>query len=254
MPSSTTSIHNDRKIVFTESDHSYVDDMSRKYTSVTTLIGSGFEKFDSERVAKLKAVRENLDYRELMNQWKKIGEYAANAGTRLHENCEMQILGRQDEMHKPETPEESIKFTLAANEVDKLLKDKRNIKFEPEKIIFTPKFLLAGSVDLLVWHSDGSFTIYDWKNVKKIDETSFKFKTGILDATKDIQDSNYWHYALQLQLYEIIMKIEGYIPKDAKVNRVINAFEKSGFHQYEMPSLAREACELMKWNIKSKMI
>lgn len=252
MPGSTKSFHNNEQIVFTESNHLYVDSQQRRYTSVTTLIGKCFEKFDSEKIAKAKAAREGGDYKELMNQWQQIGKAAANSGTRLHENCENQILGRLELIHKPETPEEQIKFKYASDIVTGLLNDSSNIKFEPEKLIFSPRFLIAGSVDLLVHHDDGTFTIYDWKNVKEIKQNAFMDKVGTIDATAKIPDSNYWHYALQLQLYEIILKIEEYIPKKAKCRRIINAFEKSGFHQYEMPCLVKEACEMIKWNESQK--
>ena len=248
MPSSTTVQHNGEKIIFTEATHEYVDSKSRKYTSVTTLVGMGFEKFDTIGIAKAKAAREGTNYKDLVNLWAETGKKAANSGTRLHENCENQILGRVEMMHDPVTPEEALKFKFARDEVSRLLKDPENVKFEPEKLIFSPKYLLAGSVDLLVTRADGSYVIYDWKNVKEIKETAFRDKKGILDSTKDIQDSNYWHYALQLQLYEIILKVNSYIPKDAKVTRVINAFEVSGFHRYEMPNLLKEACGLIKWN------
>ena len=252
MPGSTKVSHNGVDMIFTEADHSYIDSLSARYVSVTTLVGMGFAKFDSVRIAKAKAAREGGDYKELVNAWAEIGKKAAGSGTRLHENCENQILGRPELMHKPETPEEQIKFKYASDIVGSLLKDPKNIKFEPEKLVFSPKFHIAGSVDLLVHHDDGTFTIYDWKNVKEIKQSAFMDKVGIIDATSKIPDSSYWHYALQLQLYEIILKIEEYIPKKAKCRRIINAFEKSGFRQYVLPDLTREACELIKWNCRKK--
>ena len=87
--------------------------------------------------------------------------------------------------------------------------------------------------------------------MKKIYKDSWKGKTGILESTKNVLDSNYWHYALQLQLYEVILKTAKYIEKDAKVRRFINAFELDGFHQYELPSLMKEAVNLVKWRLSS---
>ncbi len=247
MPGSTTVTHNNVSMTFTENDHSYIDQFSKRYTSVTTLVSMGFEKFDSERIAKAKAAREGGDWRDLVNEWKENGQKAANAGTRLHENCERQILGHSELMHDPVDEFEAWNFKLASDAVERIKNEKDAIKFEPEKLVFSPKLGLAGSVDLLVTFKNNIYKIYDWKNIKDLSVTGFKGKKGIIDATSDLQDSNYWHYALQLQLYEIILKVEGYIPRDASVRRILNCFINRSFKTVELPDVMKNAKQLIKW-------
>lgn len=248
MPSSIVVKHNDRTMTFNEESHSYVDDNRKRYCSVTTLVGMGFEKFDAERIAKqLAAKRGEDDWQHYIDLWRKEGQEASNFGTRLHHNCEHMILGRYDECYEPTTIQERINFSLAEKQVEKIKSDENACKFEPEKLVFSNRLGLAGSIDLLVTNKDGSYIIYDWKNIKELKKDGFMGKTGILECTKTVQDSNYWHYALQLQLYEIILKVDGYVPKDAKFNRRLCVFSNSSFSVHEMPNVMNEAKGLILW-------
>lgn len=251
MPSSIVVRHNDRTVTFNEADHSYIDDKMQRYVSVTTLVGMGFEKFDAEATAKRKAEKDGGDLKAYVEAWKKTGEQAANFGTRLHYNCEQQILGNTDKILTPVNAMEKINFDLAHREVDRIVNEEKDASLQPEKLVFSEKLHLAGSIDLLVESSNGTYKIYDWKNVKGISTVGYKGKTGILDCTKDMQDSNYWHYALQLQLYEIILKVEGYVPRDAHFFRCLNVFSNGRLTHVEMPDVMKEAKELIKWHCRN---
>lgn len=252
MPGSKEVTHPNKKlsIVFTEDDHRYIDSKGKIYTSVTTIIASGFEKFDSETIAKRICEKRGCTWQELVLEWKKLGEDAARLGTRVHENCEFQINGEYDKMHTASASniQEQILFNLAYKQVNNLLNDKNAIKFETEKLVFSPILGIAGSIDLFATYKNNNFIIYDWKILSKgLSQYGFNNKCGILEATKNLQDSNYWHYALQLQIYEIILKVEGYIPKDANVKRILNVFSNNKLTQYEMPDVKNEAKALIKW-------
>jgi hypothetical protein len=57
---------------------------------------------------------------------------------------------------------------------------------------------------------DGTLQIYDWKRVKQITydhDTSFgNEKYGKLDCIRNIPDTNYWHYSLQLNTYKKLLE------------------------------------------------
>lgn len=253
MPSSIVVERNGHRMTFTEDDHSYVDENKARYVSVTQLIGAAFEKFDAEAIAKKKAARDGSDWQKLVLEWQKNGEKAANEGTRLHFNCEQQILGRYDNMLQPESINEKINFDLAKKAVDELKNDRTICNMTPEKLVFSPKLKLAGSIDLLCEKTDGTYIIYDWKNIKDLSTTGFKGKTGILKPVANLQDSNFWHYALQLQIYEIILKFERYVDRDAKFLRCLNVFMNGRMRTVELPDVMKEAKGLITLLIRGEI-
>ena len=253
MPSSITVEHNNVRMVFNEEDHSYIDERGRRYTSVTSLVSQGFEAFDSERVAKRVALKEGRDWRDIVAEWRETGKMAASQGTRLHENCEMQIRGKLDCMHEPKTPYEQIIFKIAYDEVARLKSDPHLIKFEPEKLVFSPRLLLAGSIDLLGEYDDG-WRIYDWKNIKSLSKCGFNGKCGIIEPTSKIEDSNFWHYVLQLNLYEVILKVERYIPKEVEVKKTLKCFIQGHLENVEVPSVLDVAKRMVTWHYEKRML
>lgn len=252
MPGNKSVLHPNKKIkiTFTENDHKYIDSKNNSYISVTTIIGEAFEKFDSVKIAKQICEKRGKTWQELVKEWEDAGKAATTLGTRVHENCEYQINGEFDKMHTSSSTNvyEQILFNLAYKEVNKLLLDKNILKLETEKLIFSPTLKIAGSIDLFVTYKNGTYGIFDWKILSKgLSQFGFNNKCGILNATKNIPDSNYWHYALQLQIYELLLKVENYIPNDAVVTRTLNVFTDGKFSQHEMPELKEECKELIKW-------
>jgi len=227
-----------------------MDNEKRKLTSVTVLVSKGFEEFDAEAVAKRKCAKEGGDWRELVALWEEKGRLAAKAGTRLHENCERHILGQMDLLNSPQDEVEKINFKLAYDAIEEMKRDRTVVKFEPEKRMYSDRLGLVGVIDLLVTHIDGSYTLYDWKNVKDLSQFGFRNKCGILPCTRNIQDSNYWHYALQLQIYEIMLKADKIIPVDAVVRRKLNAFINGRLQEVDMPDVKEAAKGLIIWNSK----
>lgn len=257
MPNNTRAMHPSGLlgITFTEDDHSYVDDFGIDYTSGTTLVKSAFEEFDAKKAAAIKSAKTGIPADQYIAEWKAAGERAAMEGTRAHENCERQILGRIADMNQPQDDDERARFRAAWFEVEKLKAAfppdfMHRSSLEPEKLVFSPRFRVSGSVDLLAHRSDGKYFIFDWKYVKEIKREGFNGKTGIHIASRHLPDCNFYHYALQLSIYEQVMKCEGYIPPDATVERWLNVYRKptADFEHVQLPDLGREALLLMAWN------
>ena len=64
MPGSKEVLHpilENCKITFTEDDHSYIDNIGKKYVSVTTLVANAFPKFDSDLQAEKYAKKNGLE-------------------------------------------------------------------------------------------------------------------------------------------------------------------------------------------------
>lgn len=107
-------------ITFTEEDHSYVDEYGVEYTSGTTLVHRGFEEFDAQRAAEAKSAKTGVPASEYLREWDAKREEASRNGTRMHENCENQILGRYDKLHAPQDDAERVEFRAAWGEVERI--------------------------------------------------------------------------------------------------------------------------------------
>jgi len=250
MPSATTAIHPSGvlKIAFTEEDHRYIDDFGLEYTSGTRLIHNAFAPFDTAAAAAAKSKKTGRPADEFIQEWKRYGEECATAGTRTHENCENQILRQYDKLYTPMDEAERIRFSAAWREVEQLQQIYSCI--EPEKLVFSPRFLVAGSIDMFCTMDQMHYAIGDWKFVRKLPKESFGGRTGIDRATFHIPDAKFWHYALQLNIYRMILKIEGYIPMTAQVDLFLKHYNFDGFFEHiVIPDLSAEALLLIAENV-----
>jgi hypothetical protein len=86
--------------------------------------------------------------------------------------------------------------------------------YRTEWEVWSKEHLLCGSIDMVFRRkSNGKFLIYDWKRSKAI-KTENTYQKG-LAPLDHLDDCNYWHYTLQLNVYRWIlenlygMEIEG---------------------------------------------
>lgn len=79
--------------------------------------------------------------------------------------------------------------------------------FRTELSVFHCGLRLAGQIDLLCLRPDGNFAILDWKRSKEIKLES-RFKRRMLPPFHALDDCNFFHYALQLNVYAYILRTE----------------------------------------------
>jgi len=244
-------VQKDLKITFTEKNHSYIDSTNKKYMSVTTLVSEAFPKFDSEKIAQQCAEKRGISKEDLLKEWAEKGENARHYGTRLHENIEHYILNEHDKMLNPEDVKEKIMFDGTVRIIDSIRNKYNPVLMEPEKLIFSPTFGIAGSIDLLIKINDKSYILIDWKRLSKdIQKVGFNNQCGHILPTLNIPDSNYWHYGLQLQTYENILKIENYIDQDAVVRKMLVIWNGQKFNIEKLPHIP-EGWALIAWKLKN---
>ena len=93
---------------------------------------------------------------------------------------------------------------------------------------------MAGSVDFVAKAPDGSYVIVDWKRSAKFDK---HLKNPMVNEPfTDIPDSNFGKYALQLNLYKLILK-EKY---DIDVSKMYVVLLHSRLNSYQV----EEICHL----------
>lgn len=183
-------------ITFNSESHSYVDNESREYISVTALASSCFTPFDEDAAAEKKARETGRHEFEIQAEWAKKRNDASAFGTKVHEYVEAVINGAVTS--KPFTEQEVRAFAIADAAVKGLAAVYEFIAFE--QVIFDPLYRVAGTVDLLARHRrTGNLAVLDWKTCEDITTDSYgKFA---LPPLNHVPDSKYHHYAMQLSIY-----------------------------------------------------
>jgi ATP-dependent exoDNAse (exonuclease V) beta subunit len=73
-------------------------------------------------------------------------------------------------------------------------------------MIYHEELCLAGSIDMVYENPDGTLMIYDWKRAKDIKKADAFAKYALTECISHIPDTNFWHYALQLNTYKTILE------------------------------------------------
>ena len=207
----------DALIKFEEGPHKYTCNGSSDYTSVTTWNHSHFKPFDPDSIIKkmtsnpekwLKSPYYGKTPEEIKAGWDKGRDDAALAGTEMHKAIEQWYLRG--------CPAEKSDANLSPH-FCKFVNDHPLLKpYRTEWMIFDEDIRIAGSIDMVYEcpSGDGSLMIYDWKRCKEIKRTNGFGDFAMTECINHLPDSNFWHYALQLNTYKYIL--------EAKYNKKIS--------------------------------
>ena len=197
----------DQSITFEAGPHVYTINGDSDYTSVTTWLHSHFEKFNAEAVASRIVERgakpgskyHGMTKAQILCAWRENGRQASEAGTALHENIERFYNGEEVDALAAAAPDyklfEMFKVAHASLRA-----------YRSEWMIWDAELRLAGSIDMLFENADGSLSIYDWKRCKDIQTSSRWNKFAHAACISHIPDTNFWHYALQLNVYAALLE------------------------------------------------
>ena len=211
-----------------------------QYTSGTTFLGQFYPKFDpTGDITARCAKKEGISVAELQKRWKDKAANSCRIGTRTHEVCEDIELGRELR-NKPEDDTEKARFDNAILMANKV-KSRLDI-IGVEKIVFSNKLStpIAGTIDLLGKSKEnGTYIILDWKTNKKIEKFN-TYEKYCLDPISHIPAINYHEYALQLNLYQFLLKYEGYVPRKAQFRRFLCHITETNHELIELPDYQDE--------------
>lgn len=238
----------DSKITFDEPTHKYTIDGKSDYISVTTWIHQHFKKFDPDQIiSKMMSSRNwtNSKYygktcEEIKNEWEQLRSDAAKEGTKLHFDIECFYNNIPNE----NTTKEYRQFK-------EFVKDHLYEPYRTEWTIFDEELKIAGSIDMTFILPDGTLMIYDWKRSKGIIKNTSYETYSITDCINHIPDTNYWHYALQLNMYKAILE-KNYCMKISKLCLVCLYPEQTTYKLIDVPDLEYEICEL--FSLRKKML
>jgi ATP-dependent exoDNAse (exonuclease V) beta subunit len=198
---------------------------------VTTWVHTHFPKFDADAIIQNMFKGKNwgpdnkywgMTAEQIKQSWKSNGDSVSSAGTNLHERIEHFINGdglvaplpylhkdlfeaycRSQDEQPDGQPHEQLEWEYFLH----FIRDHPELKpYRTEWMIFDEDAKLAGSIDMVYENPDGTLSIYDWKRSKDITKANTWNKFSTNPLTSHIPDTNFWHYALQLNTYKTILE------------------------------------------------
>jgi ATP-dependent exoDNAse (exonuclease V) beta subunit len=203
----------------------------KKLVSVTEFIHQFFTPFDDKAIAKKlsyfpvnKAQGHGICY--FLNKWKQ----SSNDGTIVHNEIDMCLK------------HENLPLTVKAQLAIEFLTTLNYDDVQSEVQVFNEEVGLAGTIDAVVV-TDGKITLIDWKTNETIRLKSYKGQKGILPPTANIEDCNYNHYCLQLNLYAYLLHLEG---KKVEGMKLVH-LENDKYTVYDIPVMLDVIGEMLEW-------
>lgn len=189
----------DSKITFDEQTHIYTLD-GTNIQSVTNFVKNSFPQFDAEFHAKKQAEKTGQSVEEILRIWANKGEESRVLGTALHKNIEYyyQDISISDTEDKA--------YCLFKQFAEKMTLE----PYRTEWAVYDEKYKIAGTIDF-VDYQNGEYIIYDWKRSDKIIDNGIPVKHNKYGVKgkypiEHLDDTPYYHYALQLSLYKFILE------------------------------------------------
>lgn len=258
----------DNFIKFYNRGHKYeiTSDPTSKYTSVTTWNHKHFPKFDAdaviENIFKSKSWGPSNKYwgmtaEQIKTSWKSNGDAVSGAGTSLHERIEcfmndnrFDLTYSQKELYELYKSEnrDNVDAQVEWEYFIQFVGDHPNlIPYRTEWMIYDEDLKLAGSIDMVYENPDGTLSIYDWKRSKDITRKNTWKKFAINPLIEHMPDTNFWHYALQLNTYKAILerKYGKQVTKLCLV-RLHPDIEEETYELLEVPILTKEISDLFE--------
>lgn len=280
------------KVCFNDLNHCYfdADDESKKYISVTTLIGRYEQKFDKDFWSSYKALetlipkenwaiekksllnskkfnKEILDLynisendfnkakQDILDEWDQKNREACERGTKIHSDLE-------DSFYKGGKEVSLQKFGIGGK--FECRKNYSDLDLEygvyPEYLIYRESddgiLRLAGQIDLIIKQGN-NIILVDHKTNQEI-----KKKAGYDNKTKseakmkyplnNLPDSNFWHYTLQLSTYAwMLQKLN---PEFVIKDLILNHYDHKGNNVLYHCDYLKNDVERMLYHYKKELI
>lgn len=238
----------DEFIEFDEGPHIYTIHGKQGYTSVTTFVHSNFGHFDADKIIdnmfkgnKMKDPTYKyygMTKEEIKSSWEKNRIEASGSGTNMHNDIERFYNDIPVENDSIE-----YKFFL------QFVKDFPELTpYRTEWMVYYEEYKLSGSIDMVYENPDGTLQIYDWKRSKEIKHDPEFGKMSTTECIKHIPDTNFWHYALQLNTYKKILE-EKYGKKitDLYLIRLHPDNPYQTYDRIQVPILEKEMNDLFEY-------
>jgi hypothetical protein len=243
----------DEFITFEEGPHIYTVCGERgTYTSVTTWNHHHFSKFDADAIIdkmflNTKNVNDpkwkyyGMTKEEIKKLWADNGANASGSGTKMHNDIELFY-------NRVYVENDSVEFQY----FKRFVKDHPElVPYRTEWMVYYEELKISGSIDMVFENPDGTIQIYDWKRVKEIKHDPEFGKYAMTECISHLPDTNFWHYALQLNVYKTILEHKyGKKVTDLYLVAIHPENQYKTYERIKVPFLDKEISDLIAERMK----
>jgi hypothetical protein len=191
-------------ITFDEATHTYKGADGLAYKSVSKVIESIKNKFDTERMSKATATKMGVTQEDVLKIWDAKKDSSIVWGNTIHNALELyhkEMVLPADEGLKQMVLDISEKFLSGWSR-----------QYE-EMVLHSVKYGIAGTADKILLRSSRNniMDIRDYKtNEARGIEYVNKYNKFCLAPLQHLEDCNFNHYALQQSIYGVMLEEQGY--------------------------------------------
>ena len=240
-------------IDFHEEEHFYTINDYRFNCSVTQLIETYAQEFDSDGISQMVANKRGISQKEVLDEWKKENEFSCIKGSCIHLKAQSLWMGTDyeinynaidDTIDKDRLKKEYDIMSKQATDFYNDYKDMYDM-IQDEFIVWSKEFDIAGSIDGIMYNKNTQqCCILDFKSNKDLQFKS-KYRKKMKVPLHELDDVNGQHYYIQLSIYKYL--IEKYT--NIKVDELFIVYFNINADSYEIieiPYLKKEVEEILE--------
>ena len=251
------------KYKFFENGHYYTYKDKQVGISVTKYISQFENEFDSDTLSQKVADKNGISQFEVLNEWKRKGEYSCLKGTAIHEWLQDNYANREykfDLSQLEEYPEyykiEDIEH-LKQMAID-FINDYKNryILIGDEILCGIPDFDIASAIDLLFYDTiKNEVVLADIKTNTDLKgwKSTPSYVKKMLQPLEDIKDITFEHYKIQLSIYRYFLEEYAHIPISDNMFIVYLSEKEKNYNIIQIPYLKNEVEKILKLRRANKM-
>ena len=251
------------KYKFFENGHYYTYKDKQVGISVTKYISQFENEFDSDTLSQKVADKNGISQFEVLNEWKRKGEYSCLKGTAIHEWLQDNYANREykfDLSQLEEYPEyykiEDIEH-LKQMAID-FINDYKNryILIGDEILCGIPDFDIASAIDLLFYDTiNNEVVLADIKTNTDLKgwKSTPSYVKKMLQPLEDIKDITFEHYKIQLSIYRYFLEEYAHIPISDNMFIVYLSEKEKNYNIIQIPYLKNEVEKILKLRRANKM-
>ncbi len=251
------------KYKFFENGHYYTYKDKQVGISVTKYISQFENEFDSNTLSQKVADKDGISQFEVLNEWKRKGEYSCLKGTAIHEWLQDNYANREykfDLSQLEEYPEyykiEDIEH-LKKMAID-FINDYKNryILIGDEILCGIPDFDIASAIDLLFYDTvNNEVVLADIKTNTDLKgwKSTPSYVKKMLQPLENIKDITFEHYKIQLSIYRYFLEEYAHIPISDNMFIVYLSEKEESYNIIQIPYLKNEVKKILKLRRANKM-